>query len=390
MTARRHRILFLNHVSGVSGAERSLLDLLRHLDRTRFEPMVGAPPAGELEALLEPAGIPLLPLRLRRLRKTYNPLRCAADLLNIVQVTAALIRVIRRERIALVHSNSTTAHLYGGLAARWCGVPGLWHNRDLVRLGPLGRWLGRFATCTIAISDCVRQQTQSWIGTGRELKTIYNGVDADVFVCRGERTRIRESLGIPSGAPVLAMIGQQVPWKRHRTFIEMAAVLTRTRPDARFLIVGDDRFGDHPAYRAGLETQISRLGLGGKVLFTGYRADIAPLLEGIDALIHPALREPLGRVILEAMAMGRPVVAVNACGPGEIIRDGVDGLLVPRGEPDELAAAALRLCREPGLANRLGEAARRRIRDDFDIRRSIRQIEEVYDALLRRKEEPCA
>jgi len=390
MTAVRQRILFLNHVSRVSGAERSLLDLLRRLDRNRFEPIVVAPAGGELADLLERAAVPHYALPLRRLCKTLNPLRLTSDFLNVASVVPRLARLIRRERIALVHANSSTAQVYGGPAARWCGVPCVWHNRDLVNLGPLGRWLGRTASCTIAISECVRRHTEEAVGDSSPVKTLYNGIELEEWVCRGERSRIRAELGIPPGAPVFGMIGQLVPWKRHGVFIEAAALVAATLPEARFPIAGDDRFGDSRASRAELEARAAGFGLGGKVLFAGYRPDIARFLEGLDVLIHPATREPLGRAILEAMAMGKPVVAVNACGPGEIIRDGVDGLLTASGAPAELAAAALRLMREPGLADRIGDAARRRVEEQFNIRRTIRDMEAVYDGLAPRKEPPCA
>lgn len=389
MIPSRHRILFLNHSSRVSGAERSLLDMLRHLDRTRFETIVAAPQDGDLPALVVRSAVPFHPLPLRRIRKTLNPLRWSADLLNVVRIAAKLARLIRREHIDLVHCNSSTAQLYGGMAARWCGVPCAWHNRDLVNLGPLARWLGRYSSCTIAISDCVRKTAEAACGAGK-LKTIYNGIDLEEWVARGERARIREELGIPPRSPVFGMIGQLVPWKRHHAFIEAAVLLAAALPEARFIIVGEDRFGDHRAYQKELQVRVAESGLDGKVLFTGHRPDIAPLLEGLDALIHPATREPLGRVILETMAMGKPVVAVNSCGPGEIIRDGVDGLLTATGQPAELAAAALRLMSEPGLANRIGMSARRRVEEQFDIRRSIREVEAVYDELLRQREQPCA
>jgi glycosyltransferase involved in cell wall biosynthesis len=390
MTPVRHRILFLNHVARVSGAERSLLDILRHLDRARFVGIVAAPQGGELSALVEHADVPFHPLPLRRIRKSLNPLQWTTDLLNIARVTTRLARLIRRQSIDLVHSNSSTAQLYGGMAARWCGVPCVWHNRDLVNLGPLGRWLGRSSSCVIAISECVRRQAEGYAGGARKVKTIYNGIDLSAMTCRGDRLRIREELGIPPRALAFGMIGQQVPWKRHRVFIETAALLAATLPDARFVIAGDDRFGDHRTYQAELLAHVTELGLDGKVLFTGYRPDIAPLLECLDVLIHPATREPLGRVILEAMAMDKPVVAVDACGPGEIIRNGVDGILTATGQPEELAAASLSLIQEPGLANRIGEAARRRVEERFNIRHSIREVEAVYEELLRRKDRSCA
>jgi glycosyltransferase involved in cell wall biosynthesis len=186
------------------------------------------------------------------------------------------------------------------------------------------------------------------------------------------------------------MVAQLVPWKNHLAFIEAAARLAASLPTARFVIAGDDLFGEHPAYRTALERRAEQLGLKDRLVFAGYRLDIGALLNTCDVLIHPATREPLGRVILEAMAAGKPVVAVNAGGPAEIVRHERDGLLTATAAPDELAAAALRLIQDPALAERLGATARQRVGDGFDIRRTVREIEALYAKLLCPRGTPCA
>jgi glycosyltransferase involved in cell wall biosynthesis len=388
---RRHRILFLNHVARVGGAERSLLDLVGHLDRNRFDLLAAAPGEGELPDLLADLGVTCHPLPFKRLRKTFNPVRLAGELAGVLRVAGELVSLIRREGVSLVHANSNTAQLYGGLAARRAGVPCVWHTRDLVNLGPMGRWLGRHASCTIAISECVRRHASRYVADPARLRTVTNGIALDVFTPRSRRAEVRAELGIPADVPLLGMIGQLAPWKGHGIFIEAAARVAAEIPACRFVLVGEDLFQDRPGCRAALEAQAAAAGLGGRLLFLGFGQDVARLLEGLDILLHPPDREPLGRIILEAMAMGKPVVAVNACGPGEIIRDGVDGLLAARSDPAELAAAALRLLRDPALAARIGRTARQRIEQDFSIRRTAAGIEEVYDELLDAEGRmPCA
>jgi glycosyltransferase involved in cell wall biosynthesis len=375
------RILYINHVSRVSGAERSLLDLLHHLDRSRFEPLVALPPGGELTDLLRQTGVSCHAVPLRRLHKTVNPIRLAADLLNAIRIVWQLTRLIRRERITLVHANSTTAQVYAGIAARLGGIPCVWHVRDLVNLGPLGFWLARFSSLTIAISDSVRRHVEPYLRNSARLRTLPNGIDLEEFRPHDRRAEVRRSLGIAPGAPVFGMVGQFVPWKGHGAFIEAAARLAAALPAARFVVAGDDLFREHSGYREELEARATELGLKHSLLFTGYRPDMANLIEAFDVLIHPAAREPLGRVILEAMAMGKPVVAVNAEGPAEIVRHGLDGLLSPTNRPEELAEAALRLITDPSLAERLGAAARLRVEQSFDIRQKVREIEALYDEL---------
>jgi glycosyltransferase involved in cell wall biosynthesis len=390
------RILFVNHVSRISGAERSLLDIVRHIDRSRFDPVVALPPGGELTESLCQCGVRCFPIPLRRFRKTNNPWHLVVSLLNVVRVTYQLTQLIRRERIAIVHANSNTAQIYAGPASRLAGVPCIWHTRDLATLGALGLWLNRFSSRTLAISDCVRRHVAPFTHQADTLQTLHNGIDSNLVAPRG-KTRNRlpsNSLEPQPGSlfhdgPVIGMISQLVPWKNHIAFIETAARVAMIQPDARFVIAGDDLFGEHRAYRTTLEARIAQLELKGRLLFTGHLPDIIPLLESIDVLIHPALREPLGRVILEAMAMEKPVVAVNACGPAEIIRHGIDGLLTASDRAEELTEATLRLIRDPVLAGQIGTAARQRVEQDFNICHKIRVIESLYVELLSKRGTPC-
>jgi glycosyltransferase involved in cell wall biosynthesis len=307
-----------------------------------------------------------------------------------------LTRLIRRERIALVHANSNTAQIYAGPAARLSGVPCIWHTRDLVNLGLLGPWLNRFSSRTIAISDCVHRHVSLCIHPPNILRTIYNGIDTTLNAPHG-RSQISlpdEPVGPQTGSllhkgPVFGMIAQLVPWKNHGAFIETAARLATILPDARFVIAGDDLFDEHRGYRTTLESKIAQLGLKDRLLFTGHLPDVTPLLESMDVVIHPAVREPLGRVILEAMARGKPVVAVNACGPAEIIRHGLDGLLAASERAEDLAEEALCLIHNPLLAGQLGAAGRQRVEQDFNIRNKIREIEALYDELLSYRSKRC-
>ncbi len=377
-----HRILYVNHVGRMSGAERSLLDLVRRLDRGRFEPEAVIPGPGELADELARAGVRCHILPLRRLHKTLNPFRLIAALVNVCVVSRRLAGLIRREHIALVHANSNTAQLYAGGAARLAGVPCVWHTRDLVALGPVGRWLDHTSACTIAIADGVRRHVERYVRDREKLRTIHNGIELPEPAPSGVRSMVRAELGVPPGVPLCGMVGQLVPWKGHRTFIEMAARLHAVLPDAHFVIVGADLFDEHRSYRRQLEDRAGELGLADRLVFTGYRRGVSDVLAGLDVLVHPSTCEPLGRVILEAMAAGTPVVAVNAWGPAEIIRDGVDGLLTATNQPDELAAAVLRLLRDSELAGRLGQAGRRRVERDFRIGDTVSRIEAIYDDLL--------
>jgi glycosyltransferase involved in cell wall biosynthesis len=218
-----------------------------------------------------------------------------------------------------------------------------------------------------AISDAVREHLTHGGVAPQKIETIPAGLDVAAWVSTGSRHAVRAALGVPSEAFVVANIGQLVPWKKHTFFLEAAAIIARRVPAAFFAIVGADMFGDHPGYRQELETAARSLGIADRVLFTGYRSDMAELLAGVDLVIHAADREPFGRAIAEAMAAGCPVVAIDACGPAELIRSDVDGILVPPGDTAAIAAAAVRVAADPQLAARLAGTARTRITEAFSM-----------------------
>jgi glycosyltransferase involved in cell wall biosynthesis len=141
-------------------------------------------------------------------------------------------------------------------------------------------------------------------------------------------------------------------------------------------------FGEHPDYVEDLHELADSLGLSERVVFTGFREDVASILSVIDVLLHPAENEPLGRVLLEAMSLGGPCVAVGNCGPSEIIIDGESGLLVDRPNPRDMAARVTNLLARQGGTERMGQAALRRINDAFTAEKMARLTEDVYEEAL--------
>lgn len=375
--AKRRKILFLNHVPAVSGAEASLLDTLGALDSGAWECLAVIPEPGPLYVGLARLGIRTVFMPLRRLKKTWNPFVLASCLFNVVAVARDLAGLIRSEGIDLVHANSNTAQIYGGLAAAWAGVPCVWHSRDLVELGPLGRWMCGKASRIVAISDAVKRHLGRY-GSGGKVVTIRNGIDTAPF--ESVRKRYGKVAGVKSF--MIGMAGQMTPWKNHALFIQAAARIAAEVPDALFMVFGGDLFGGDGRYEADMKKLAKECGLANKLVFAGQQADNLGSLASLDILIHPAEKEPLGRVILEAMALGKPVIAVDACGPAEIITPGVDGFLVPPGDYEAMARNAIALWKDPWLAARVGIQARLTIRREFGIVQQAARISRVYGEVL--------
>lgn len=376
-------VLYINHVGAVSGAEMGLLDIVRALDRNRFSPLAAVPPIPDrLAARLEAERVPVRPIPCRRVLRSLRPVALISCSAALLRVSRRLLNVVRRDRIALIHANGNQAHLYGMFAARLARVPIVWHSRDLVSLGCLARPMARCASRVIAISATVADHLRCSVSRPGKLLVIPNGIEAGRYTTAERRQIVRRSWGADDDTAVFASIGQLVPWKNVSFFLSVAARIVDRHPNSLFLIVGEDLFGDHPRYRRELERLAAVPALYGKVRFTGFSEDIAGVLSGIDVLVHCARREPFGRILIEAMAAARPVVAAADAGPAEIIRHARDGFLFAGDDPEVVADVALRPVLNPALREAIGAAAASRVRRDFCLTRRIRQIEDVYTDIL--------
>lgn len=376
------KVLFLNHVNAVGGAEKSLFDLISGLDRKRFKPLLGGPADGRLAAAAQAAGITYVPLPLCRLSRSLRPDKLLRTFLGLQRGTAALRDYLLQGRdISIVHANNDTAMIFAERAARSLpAVRLVWHCRDLVNLSFLGTRLYRRAGAVITISATVRRHIQQYADyPPTKLHTIANGMNFNTLIEQGTRKFTRGEFGVLSDhVVVVGMVGQFVPWKRHDLFLQAAAIIAARKPNTFFVIVGEDIFNDHPGYRAHLQALAEKPPLAGKVLFTGYRSDMTPMLEAMDVVVHPTANEPFGRVLVEALALRKPVVAIDAAGPSEIITHGQDGILVPAGDVPRLAEAVLNLADNPELGSRLGSAGGMQVRRRYNLAEYVRQIEAVY------------
>jgi glycosyltransferase involved in cell wall biosynthesis len=255
----------------------------------------------------------------------------------------------------------------------------VWHVRDLV---PLGWWAKIYAKWTnkiIAISDAVRDHLLRNGISAEKIEVIHNGVNLSTFAPRS--SPLRKGLGFTDEHFVFGMVAQLAPWKGHEFFIRAAAQVAQAIPPARFLIVGDDLFDDHPDYVHQLLALTESLSLKDKLQFLGYREDIVDVLASLDALVLPSLNEPFGRVLIEAMAMEKPVIASNGGGPPEIVDHETNGWLVPPQDVDALADAILQLAQNREWSQHLGKAGRAKVEREFDIALTVQRTQAVYDSM---------
>jgi len=234
----------------------------------------------------------------------------------------------------------------------------------------------RLAHCMLVNATAVRARLRAEGHGRRAIAVIRNGVDVDRFAPRPHDEALRSTLGLPPRASLVVAVSRLNPMKGIGDYLKAVALLAGRFEAVRFVIVGDG------ASRRELEEEARRLGIAGRVVFTGMRLDVAAILSQAAVSVAPSLSEGLSNVVLESMAAGVPVVATRVGGTPEIIGDGVTGLLVPPCDAPALADAIGRLLGNRALAERLGEAGRARAVDHFSMEHMVRLTEELYRALL--------
>lgn len=395
------RILFVEaSVGGVLGGSLTgIQHLIRRLDRTRFAAellLYEEKPAlaRELAALDVPVhvlpGLPQ-PSSPRGRGRLARALLHAADFVSVVQPRARAVRaVLRARRPALVYlANGITANLDAALAAGRLGVPMICHEKGFRRVGPLERWASRRVAIGVCMTDEIRDHYASHGVRARRLVTVLDGIDCDAFA-PGGGAAVRAALGVPADAPVVGIVGHIQEWKGQRLVADAVAIVRRTHPALRCLMVGGvHRLGAE--YGAALERRIAEPDLAGHVLLLGERADVAACLDAMDIAIHASTTpEPFGRVLIEAMALGRPVIAPREGGPLVIVADGETGLLVDPRSQDALAAAIRTLLDDPARRAAMGRAAKARVDAVFDIRHHVGRMQALFDEALGRVSPPVA
>jgi glycosyltransferase involved in cell wall biosynthesis len=380
------RVAFINHVSAASGAELTLGDLLANLPAD-VEPVAVAPGPKDapLSQLLAGLGVPRREIPEWRPHRR-PPSRFLADMVQLGHVADALGEALRALEPDVVHANSLPAAMLV-VAARgpW---PWVWQARDLRAMRrAVGRVAGR-ADLVAAISRCVADfVTACAPAAAGKVRVVYNGVDvARLRAAAGDdREGVRAELGVAPGQALIGAAAQLVPWKRLDLLLDVAASMAagEAAGEPVFAVLGGDLFGEHAAHLDELRARAERLAIADRVRWLGHRPDAPRILAALDVYLHTAPDEPLGRAVLEAMALGVPVVAPAACGPAEIIRDGETGLLYPPGDPAAAAERVEGLLRDPERAEALTAAARRDVEERFSAARMAADYAALYRELAR-------
>jgi len=386
------QIVYVNHAAILGGGEVSLLNLLTALDRDRYWALVACPGPGPLLRELDRLGIQHvdLPISIHS-----SPGRFARGVWDVRR---------RTRKVRIVHGNSSRSLRVTVVLGWLLGARTIWQVRDRInweQLPRLERWFARQVDTVIANSDAVAR------GLGAlPVEIIYNPVDVTQFTPAGSGQRVRREFGIAPGGKLVGVVGRITVWKGHQTFIEALQLVKERVPDVKALIVGEqfqrsakaDRreltglrqslrgqvaVPDNVVFRTqDLKSLVHELGLDGQVIFAGFRRDVPAIMAALDLLVLPSWWEPFGRVLIEAMATGKPVVATNLGGPAEVVRDHETGILVPPLNREALADAMCEVLTHPSLAARMGKQGRLDAERRFSLARYVRQVEGVYSRYL--------
>jgi glycosyltransferase involved in cell wall biosynthesis len=416
------RVLFINDTARNGGPGRSLHSILKFLDPAMVHRTVVLPRNGEIADLLRRDGVadelclepdlvenPIEPWARAMCRRDFEAPAClkmARLAGNAVKMTSAVARLaclVRDRRVDLVYCNGTNADFAGGALARLTSVPALWHVRYASLPLPV-RAVHRCLSGSAGVRRivCVSQPAARLFGhCPRKVTVIHNGLDVSDFDPASVRGTLRSELRLPSDAIVFGSHGRVL---RRKGYVEMLhaarMALDRLADSERrrvtFVIVGDtpeDFPADHLEECRGMAW---RLGLSRVFFLVGFRADVRPLVADFDVAVVPSVfADPLPRSVLESMSLGKPVIAFDVGGLGELIEDGVTGALVPfeaapksggasRRAVERLAGALVKYARDRTLRERQSRAARHRIVRDFDARLHARRIQDEIVRAARR------
>lgn len=370
-------IIYVIDQLNTGGAERQLLELVRHLDRDLFSPIVCSV-WGKLGLAenFHDANIKILPFH-KRSRWDFKFL-------------IDLVKYIRQHKIHIVQTIMPTANMWGRAAAILAGAPILIASERAVRSDD--------PTVRVLLDNCLAQFTDAFIVNSKvgavqwekllrkkpgTFSVINNGVDMLRFSSKindEEKSISVTKLGLNPNSQIVGVIARLSPEKDPATFLKAAAQINKIKPDVQFIWVGDGPI------RVETEVMAQSVGLEDIVLFLGERNDVPQLLMLMDLLVLSSAWEGLPNVIIEAMASGKPVVATDVGGVHELVQDGVTGFLVPPGRPIILAEKVLQILNDEILGKQMGMAGKRYAKEHFSLEKMVSTTQDLYRQLLFEKD----
>jgi glycosyltransferase involved in cell wall biosynthesis len=299
------------------------------------------------------------------------------QLASYIRTVSRLYFWMKRERLNLVLSWMSKAHLYAGPAAALAGIGAVWYQHGIAKPNRMEKSYGYIPAKAVICPSRAAMAEQIKVTPKLPASVIYPSVDLNQYDLKKLPSirEVREALGLPLDRKIVGMVARLQRWKGVHVFLKAAEVISKVNPEVFFVVVG----GQHalePDYPALLQEQAIRSGISDRVLFAGHQTDAARWIQAFDILVHASYKEPFGMVIVEGMALGKPVIASKAGGPTETITHGVNGLLVPPKDAEGLASAIMELLTDDRKYERISRAAMERARQ-FSAERMANEVAEL-------------
>ncbi len=352
----------------VGGGEISFFDLLSHIDSNKFKRFVVCPKKGALVEKLEKNKVQVDLIEMTSIRS-----------LNFFKIVFGILKVywfLSKNKIDLVHANGSRCAIYAGIASKFARIPMVWHVRVMSRDKWLDPFLARCATKIIVNSKSVKRRFYKVPAALGKATVIYNGFDFSQINPKYVTQDLRKELNLSKATPVIGMTGRMDMYKDHKTFLGAAKIVLSHYPNAQFLLAGSGEKAES------LKNYAQEIKIEHAVHFLGNRDDILNVYSAIDIFVLSTRSEGFGRVLVEALAMGKPVVASRVGGVSEVIHDGFSGLLVDKSSAESLAEAISRYIQNPELAIKLAGWGKKEVQKNFSMESHLQEIEQLYESLL--------
>ncbi len=358
--------------------------LLKYMNRKLFEPIVVLPTSGPLKEEIERLGIRTYGIKSPWwVRGKVGIIRFGYCLAKEIAVLFKFYRLINLEHADVVYTN-TIVIFSGAISAFITKKPHIWHIREIISGNPdlhfffpckiLFRFVSRLSHKIIANSNVTAAQFQG-CKSMEGIDVVYNAVDFEEFRVS---TAFPDIDGVRPEDWLIAVVGSLQRRKAQDDAIRAVKIAEKMIPNMKLLLIGE---GDR-GFRDYLKQLASKMGISGKVIFTGYRDDVPKILPHCKVLLMLSLDEPFGRVTIEAMASGIPVVGTNSGATGEIVQDGVTGYLISPRHPSEIAEKLVELYQHPDVAKKLGENGKKIAKERFAPPGYIQSIEEIISKVV--------
>lgn len=383
------KILFLHTGSEMYGADKVMLDLIKNLDKTKYSPYVILPEDGMLADKLRNISvkIDIVPYPVLR-RKYFNVSGILKYIVMYFKYSKQLVKLAKKEQIDIIHNN-TSAVLEGCYVSKILNIPLVWVVHEII-INPklifniICKIIAHYSTETIVVSNAVKNHLlSSGYFKKNKIKVIHNGVDSSIFNPNTNCNYLYSEWNIPNTAKVIGMIGRVNSWKGQEDFLIATNKVLENNKNVYAIIVGGVFVGEEK-YKNILLENINKSPFKDRIIYSDYRNDTEAIHKLFDIFVLPSINpDPLPTVVLEAMATGKPIVGYAHGGVCEMVKNGVNGLLVEPRNPDLLANAINKLLQNKKLCKQMGKKSLERFNNNFSMTRYVNNYSKEYAKIIK-------